>query len=273
MVRTVRAVASIAARPPWVRPGHFYSPATSAADVGRALSWPPEAPGVDLREGEQLRLASELMPLTTQVRPDRYHADNTMYGIGDASVYSAMLRRIEPRRVIEVGSGFSTATLLDTAEQAGFPVEATCIEPYPDRLLTLLRPWDDVRLLRAPVQDVPLDTFDALGSGDVLFIDSTHVAKAGSDVLWLLLRVLPRLAPGVHVHLHDIFWPFEYPEEWLREGRDWTEAYLLHAFLCDSRAWEITFFSSWLWRCHPELVPEELRVEAPGSIWIRRRTA
>jgi hypothetical protein len=107
----------------------------------------------------------------------------------------------------------------------------------------------------------------------VLFIDSTHVVKAGSDVSWLILQVLPRLAPGVIVHIHDIFWPFEYPAAWLREHRDWTENYLVHAFLLGNSDWEILLFSSWLWQKHPELIPDRIAAERPGSLWLRRRSA
>ncbi len=89
-------------------------------------------------------------------------------------------------------------------------------------------------------------------------------------MVWLFLHVLPQLAPGVVVHVHDVFWPFEYPAEWLREHRDWTENYLLHAFLIGNASWEILFFSSWFWRCHPDLVPQRLASEQPGSIWLRR---
>jgi hypothetical protein len=98
-----------------------------------------------------------------------------------------------------------------------------------------------------------VSAFSELEAGDFLFIDSTHVVKAESDVVWLFLHVLPHLKPGVIVHVHDILWPFEYPEEWLRERRDWTEGYLVHAFLAGNAEWEILLFSSWLWQCHPEL--------------------
>lgn len=117
----------------------------------------------------------------------------------------------------------------------------------------------------------PLSLDEEPDPGDLLFIDSSHVAKAGSDVCWLLLHVLPRLKPGAVVHLHDIFWPFEYPAAWLREHRDWTEDYLLNAFLPGNTSWEILWFSSWIWRCHSEVVPEHLRAADPGSIWLRKR--
>ncbi|MEV8636137.1 class I SAM-dependent methyltransferase [Streptosporangium sp. NPDC051023] len=275
-VRTVRAVSAAIAAPPWMPPGHFYSPLTAATDVKRALDWKrtpgrDRVPGVDLREAEQLALAIDLAEeLDKPLAGPRYPSGHTQwFCAADAAVYRSMLWRHKPRRVMEIGSGFSTAVALDTLDRS---VELTCVEPYPDRMLSLLRPEDSDRLtlLRSPVQDVPLEAYARLEAGDVLFIDSTHVAKAGSDVIWLFLQVLPRLAPGVIVHIHDIFWPFDYPDEWLREGRDWTEAYFLHAFLAGNSGYEILLFSSWLWQEHPELVPAPLATDAPGSIWLRR---
>jgi predicted O-methyltransferase YrrM len=269
--RTARSVVdSAVARPPYVRSGHFYSPLTSADDVQRALKWGADVPGVDLRADEQVNLFGDLVPLFYGVPERRYDSVNGMYGPADAAVYQAMTRWYRPRRVVEVGSGFSTAKLLDTAEVFLPDLQLTCVEPFPDRLLALLTPDDKVEVLAKPVQDAPLEMFTTLESGDILFIDSTHVAKAGSDVVWLFLRILPRLAQGVIVHVHDVFWPFEYPQQWLREGRDWNEDYILHAFLCHNEAWRIELFSSWVWHDHPELVPDGLGAENPGSIWLRR---
>ena len=256
--------------PPLVSPGHFYSPINSAADVDRALGWQADIPGIDLREEAQLAMFAELVPLFDDVPQRRYRTDNGMYGLGEGSVYQAILRKFQPKRVIEVGSGFSTAKLLDTKDKYLPGLDITCIEPYPDQLLALKLPDDDVEIIAKPVQDVPVDFFTTLGPSDILFIDSTHVAKAGSDVLWLYLHVLPRLQPGVVVHIHDIFWPFEYPATWLREGRCWNELYFLQAFLCQNDAWDIEIFSSWIWKEHPEVVPENLRAASPGSIWLRR---
>jgi predicted O-methyltransferase YrrM len=269
--RIARGLWTVLRRPPWVAPGHFSSPLTGPADVERALSWSDDLPGLDLREREQLELARTLAPSFGDVPRGRYQPANPVFGAADAALHQAMLRHFRPRRVIEVGSGYSTAVLLDTAERHGLKVDLTCVEPYPERLLALLRPGDDVDLVRAPVQEVPLETYATLRAGDLLFIDSTHVVKAGSDVLWLYLHVLPRLAPGVLVQVHDVFWPFEYPREWLREGRDWNEDYFLHAFLCHNDAWELLLFGSWLWVHHPDLVPEALRSPGAGGLWMRRR--
>jgi predicted O-methyltransferase YrrM len=273
-VRTARTVRAVVARPPYVPPGHFYSPLTADEDRSRALGW-TEAPGVDMAEQRQLALAARLAPRLAEPPPGpRYTAANVMYGPADAAVYRAMLAHLRPARVIEVGSGYSTALALDEAEASReiAALEITCIEPYADRLLGLLSEADRRRLtlLRKPVQDVDPATYGRLGPGDVLFVDSTHVVKAGSDVVWLFLHVLPRLAAGVVVHVHDVFWPFEYPAHWLEQRRDWTEAYLVHAFLAGNASWEILFFSSWFWRCHPELIPPHLAREEPGSIWLRK---
>ncbi|WP_020574384.1 class I SAM-dependent methyltransferase [Actinopolymorpha alba] len=272
-VRTVQGVTSAIRRPTWVPPGHYYSPISSPADVERALSWPAEAPGVDLREAEQLELWEKLLPMLDLSRR-RYDPGNGIYGRADAAVYQAMLRHLRPRRVIEVGSGYSTACLLDTAEEFALDIEITCIEPAPKRLMRLLGPGDDlkVRLLRQPVQEIPLAAYTALHDGDVLFIDSTHVVKAGSDVVWLLLRVLPTLNAGVTVHFHDIGWPFEYGEQWLRQGRDWTEAYALHAFLVANQQWQVSLFSNWLWRTHADVVPEWMARAGGvgGALWLRK---
>lgn len=255
-------------------PGHFYSPTTNADDRDRQIRWDEssEVPGVDLRESDQLDLARRIAAqgLLTSNRWNDSPA-NRMFGRIDASVLRGMLLVRRPQRIVEVGSGFSTAVLLDTAESSGTTGELTCIEPYPERLRTLLRVNDQVVLLERRVQDVPLETFTSLADGDLLFIDSTHVAKAGSDVLYLYLEVLPRLQPGVLVHVHDVFWPFSYRREWLAEGRDWTEAYLLRALLVDSPRWRIEMFNDWLWLKHPEVAAEIApATDRPGSVYLRR---
>lgn len=276
LARTAFALKAALLGPPFVPSGHWASPLTSAADVERARARRELEPvGVDLAEDRQLELARELAPtLGEPFGGPRYSTgpENTMFLPADAAVYRAMLRHLRPARVLEIGSGYSTAVALDTADAALPGLDLACVEPYPDRLLAALEPGDGDRigLERCFVQDLPLERYDALEAGDVLFIDSSHVAKPGSDVVWLLLHVLPRLAPGVVVHVHDVFWPFEYPAAWLAERRDWTEAYMLQALLAGSRDLEVLLFSSWLWQRHPEVVPASLRGQVPGSIWLRR---
>ena len=243
----------------WAPLGHYLSPIADLDDLRRRAGeiFDPDAPvpDIDLRLDDQRRLFETLAATAGRfaftAAPDpqrRYHSGNDWFGPGDAAIYAALLLHTRPRRVIEVGSGFSSALLLDVNEACfSGNIACTFIEPYPDRLLSLLKPGDleRVRLVRERAQDAPLETFDALEAGDILFIDSSHVAKAGSDVNTLFFRVLPRLKPGVLIHLHDIFNAFEYPREWFFDGnRSWNELYLLRAFLMNNRDYRIVFFNS-----------------------------
>lgn len=265
----LRAVAA----PAFVPAGHYYSPLTSTADIARAKASRHEPEGIALEVDAQVDLARQLdlrVPPINRWTPE----DNEMFGAADAAVLHAMLLEFRPAQIVEVGSGFSTAVMLDVAEQALPDLKVTCIEPYSDRLRARLRPtdWDRLTLLEQPVQEVePARILAGLRAGDVLFIDSTHVAKAGSDVLHLFQRTLPRVPPGVLVHIHDIFWPFEYPDAWLNARRDWNELYLLHAFLQHNTEWQILLFTSWLWQHRPDLPPAGTEHLSPGSIWLRRR--
>jgi len=272
IVRAVRSIRADLANPPYAAPGHYYSPRTSPDDVARAIANRRPPVGVDMNEAGQVELASALRFEIPPVR--RWTTSgNTMFGPADASILRAMIKHYAPRRFVEVGSGFSTAVALDMAEEAYPELQITCVEPYADRLRSRLRAGDDQRLtlIERPVQSVkPSELVSGLAAGDIFFIDSTHVVKGGSDVCHLILHTLPLIPVGVAVHLHDIFWPFEYSDEWLTEGRDWTESYLLQAFLAHNDAWKITMFGSWLWEHHPELAAPGTAQEMPGSIWLER---
>jgi hypothetical protein len=274
----------------WFPVGHFYSPYPDLSDVERRAETifdsRADVAGVDLRVTEQLELFETLAEIGSDLpfpaEPDgsyRYHLDNASYAWADGTVLHALLRHIRPARIIEVGSGHSSAMILDTAEgwldEPDSQVQVRFIEPFPELLHSLLRPGDRERVTidEQPVQDVPIEVFDTLRSGDVLFIDSTHVAKAGSDVNHLFFQVLPRLGSGVWVHLHDVFMPFEYPVEWIREGRAWQEAYLLRAFLMYNSVFEVRWFQSYMWTHHKQLVSSCLPAMAKnpgGNIWLQR---
>lgn len=277
-VRFLRAVAKFIQLPPWVPPGHYYSPLTSPADIERALAEGPPPATVAMGEAAQLRVISRIGPTLAQLPRRRWNDDasNNQYGLADAAIYSAIVREFQPHRIIEVGSGYSSAVALDACDAYGLDIELVFIEPHTERLEQLLTPSDSgrVTIRREPLQDTPLELFDTLEAGDVLFIDSTHVVKAGSDVARLVFHVLPRLAAGVLVHVHDMFWPWQYPPAWLSQRRDWNELYLIHAFLSGNPRWEVLLFSDWMWQVHPELVQEHLPSAAdsrPGSLWLRKR--
>lgn len=119
-----------------------------------------------------------------------------------------------------------------------------------------------------------LSLFDTLGENDMLFIDSTHVAKINSDVCVVFFEILPRLKSGVLVHFHDIFYPFSYPDSWLLNRNAWNESYMLRAFLEFNNAFEIVFFNTCLHHLYRARFEESLplsRKNHGGSIWIRRK--
>ena len=208
----------------------------------------------------------------------RFYLDNPSYGHYDAFMLYGMLREARPKRIIEVGSGFSSAAMLDLNERVlGGGVAFTFIDPDMARLKPLLRAGDAgrVTLIEKKVQDVPLEAFAALGENDVLFIDSSHVSKIGSDVNRLFFDVLPSLAPGVLIHIHDVAGNLDYPREWLEEGRAWNEQYLLRAFLMNNAAYRIELFSAWLWNQRHELIRERMPMcgrGGGGQMWLRKMT-
>jgi predicted O-methyltransferase YrrM len=271
--------------------GHFYSPIPALADVRqdhlRLFRDPARSlPGISLNESEQLQLLgsfksyyAELDFPQEKTAGHRYFYENTFYSYCDAIFLYFMLRHLRPTRVIEVGSGYSSCVTLDTSDRfLGGNIRCTFIEPYPDRLLALLEPGDASRIeiVTRRLQDVPIDRFRELRSGDILFIDSTHVVKIGSDVKYIFEEVLPSLKPGVHVHFHDVFYPFEYPSAWVYSGRVWSEAYLLRAFLSYNREFEIVLFNTFLERFHHNMFATEFPLclrNTGGSIWLQRRGA
>jgi len=271
---------------PWP-PGHFYSPFPSLDDVrsrrAEIFICPSELPEIDADPVGQLALVAALSPLAHQATlPDqaddryRYHYENDFFSYGDGLVLHCMLRWLQPSHIVEIGSGFSSALILDTDERhLGGRTKCTFIEPYPDRLMGLLRGGDDANaeILVAPLQDVATDFTRELRANDILFIDSSHVSKVGSDVNLLVFEILPSLPKGVFVHFHDIFYPFEYPENWVLEGRGWNEAYLLRAYLQANAGFRIRLWNSYLDRFHRAEVaaalPKWVR-NTGGSIWLER---
>ena len=169
--------------------------------------------------------------------------------------------------------------MLDTSERhLNQSVNFTFIEPYPELLKSLLRTKDlaSISILESRLQDVPINEFQQLNSGDFLFIDSTHVSKTGSDVNYLLFDILPSLSDGVYIHIHDIFYPFEYPREWVFGGRSWNEIYALRAFLQFNSAFTIEMMNTYLEHFHQQRFVSRMPLcmkNTGGSIWLRKRDA
>ena len=272
----------------FVEPGHFYSPIVNVQDVRgqiEAISNPDQLPALRISRDEHILLWRNLLPYLREIPfPDdalegfRYYFNNPAFSYGDGSILYAMLRHFKPKKLIEIGSGYSSACVFDTIERyLGGNVEVSFIEPYPELLLRLL--GDEVAkcvdIHTCEVQKVGLELFTSLDAGDFLFIDSTHVMKTGSDVCHEMFEVLPALKPGVLIHFHDIFWPFQYVAEWvLKDNRSWNEIYGLRAFLMYNEAFEVVFFNHYFaGKCREIILSDypAMLKNSGGSIWLRKK--
>ena len=271
--------------------GHYYSPVYDPRELAeeprRSQIWPPQprdTAGVDWREQEQVALCTG--PFAEQQRlrfiddesadPTEYFTSNDQYPALDAWALEAMIRHHRPKRFVEVGSGFSSlVTARVNRELFDGAIDFVCVEPYPRRFLVDGVPG--IGGLRVEkVQDTPLDVFTSLRPDDILFVDTSHVVKTGGDVPWIYNEVLPRLAPGVVVHIHDICVPGDYPSSWVLDGWGWNETYLVHAFLTFNAGFAVRFSSSLmvqrrrdaLLRAFPDYGEHEKR--AGSSLWVQR---
>ncbi|HEB60854.1 MAG TPA: class I SAM-dependent methyltransferase [Phycisphaeraceae bacterium] len=283
-----------------ITPVHYYQPLPDTRELPPSL-WEKrsEMPGIDLAEKQQVQLLESFarrfrddysrLPADASQAGDGFHFDNPNFRQVDAEILYSMIRHFQPRKIIEVGSGFSTllsarAIREQAASDPEYHCQFTAIDPYPHRVLRRAAQADNPdtvipglgRILTAPVEKVPMEEFTTLGENDILFLDSSHVLKIGGDVQYEYLEILPRLPRGVVVHVHDIFFPWEYPRDWVMERNlFWTEQYLLQAFLSLNDSFEILWMSHFMLQEHrPEVenaIPSARGKNVrPGSFWMRR---
>ena len=238
-------------------PGHFYSPIPSLKEINlhEQLIWKKasdELPGIDMNIEEQktylrdFKLVYKDLPFAEEKNNRlRYFFNNPHYSYSDAIFLYCMLRTLKPKHIIEVGLGYSSCVMLDTNDIFfNNQIKISFIEPYPQLLQSVMKAPDIERYQVIPMglQDVGIEKFGDLCENDILFIDSTHVSKINSDVNRIFFEILPMLSVGVYIHFHDIFYPFEYPRQWVFEGRAWNENYILRAFLQYNKSFKIVFF-------------------------------
>jgi len=276
---------------PWP-PGHFYStiPAIEEVEKNKKRIFENQTiKDIKMNPEEQFLLAQDLkqyydsMPFQfddTKASNLRYQSKDSFYRFSDAVFLYCFLRHFQPKRIIEVGSGHSSAIMLDTNElYFQNKIKLSFIEPYPEeRLNKILRKNDDQcsNIHKNFVQDIDPVFFEALNENDILFIDSTHVSKVGSDVNYIFFDVFPVLKPGVLIHIHDIFFPFELPPKWILEEKFfWNEIYILRAFLMNNNDYEIVMFNSFVQRNQKKWFETNMPIclkgdEFTGSIWLRK---
>jgi predicted O-methyltransferase YrrM len=266
--------------------GHFYSPIVNKKSVEKYLpslldNHPLE---INLNTTKQVELLEHLQRYYKHVpfevnknEKSRYYYNNVHFSYADAILLFCFLNYLKPKKIIEVGSGFSSAVMLDTNDM--FPENKSklhFIEPYPQRLFSLFRNEErqNHEVTVAKVQDMNVSYFEQLEANDLLFIDSTHVSKTGSDVNYLLFEVIPRLKKGVIIHFHDIFYPFEYPKKWIMsDGFGWNEDYILKAFLMYNSSFEILLFNSHIINIHQLWFENNMPLclkNTGGSLYLRK---
>ncbi len=260
----------------FVLPAHYYVPLASIPKLKATKdTWAVKSdlPGINTNLDGQ----AETLRQTCTPYKDEYAGNATFleavanrfgpgYGYIEAQALHAVVRHYKPKKIIEVGSGVSTACMLAAmklnVEETGDDSSLTCIEPYPSDALKGL---GQITLISQPVQTTPLSVFESLGSGDMLFIDSSHAIKPGSDVNFLILEVLPRLAPGVIVHVHDIYFPYDYPRDVLRTYFQWMETSLLRAYMINNSHVKILFCLSQLHYDRKEVLREVFPEYSPAA--------
>ena len=269
-------------------PGHFYSPIPCIEEIKSKEEKifnkiPNHIPGIDLNIHYQVSLLKEFekyypyQPFSEKKTKNlRYHFENPNYSYGEAIVLYCMIRHLRPKRIIEIGSGYSSCAMLDINE-IFFDNSISCvfIDPYPELLFSLIRDTDKQRIeiIQKHLQDIDTKQFLELSDSDILFIDSSHVSKINSDVNQIFFDILSIINEGVYIHFHDIFYPFEYPKEWIYEGRFWNESYMLRVFLQYNNNFKIQFFNSLLFNARREEFFKALPLcmKSPGtSIWIKK---
>ena len=265
-----------AAVDPRLRLPAFYLPFPEVERLPESL-WSSERPmhGIDLRLDAAAQLLHELSGYMLEPILSDYEFGNGTYEWSDAQTLFGMLRHLKPSRVMEIGSGASTH-IIELARAAngrdGRPLRHTTFDPFGG--------WHEMGVPEGmeiepiPAEQLDPELVDELGSGDVLFVDTTHTVKTGGDVQHIILSLLPRLAPGVHVHFHDIFLPYDYPRDWvIEERRAWAEQYLLEAFLAYNDRFEVVLPLGALLRKREADFLEAIPRHGPGgagAFWIRR---
>jgi len=263
-----------------VIPNHFYFPVLDSRklasyDFNKVFA----CEGIDFEDEQMLKLIPAYASYYKEYEP--LHKEVGYSSNGDGAILYGMIRHLKPKRVVEVGSGYSTQLVCEAAKKnsgegsCSHEAQVTCIEPYPKPVLKELEKNKKVILIEDKVEETDPAVFEELESGDVLFIDSSHVVDTGNDVHFLYLELLPKIPVGVYVHIHDIRLPYEYPKSWvLNAHKHWGEQYLLHMFLSFNNSFEVVFASNYMFeRYKRDMVDALYGLDEdgwPGSFWIRR---
>ena len=253
-----------------IRPIHFYEPlpdfrAITAEQINRRRTYS----GIDFNWEEQLALLNELARYREELATIDFDFENDFFNGFDAAIYYSLIRHLQPARIIEIGGGYSTQIAAIALARNG-KGRLSCVEPYPEA--RLLNANLNVEVMQKRVEEIDVDFFACLEANDILFIDSSHAVRFGSDVCYEFLEVLPRLKPGVWIHVHDIFFPHDYPAEWLLDRRlALNEQYLLEAFLAFNKNFVTQLTNHWICLDHADAAsPLWSNDTRASSFWMKR---
>jgi hypothetical protein len=249
----------------YVLPAHYYVSEPNIVELEQTVDlWakPSAMSGVDVDLDEQIdNLRRVCAPYQPEFSGNPYyrHAVNQPFGSGrsrtfgfvEAQVLHAVVRHYKPARLIEIGSGVPTyctyQAMAMNQRETGVDGRITCIEPYPiDMVKEIAATSDTVELIARPIQEVPRDIFTQLRPNDVVSIDSCHVVRSGSEVNYIVLEILPIIPKGVLVQIHDIYLPYDYDRDVLRNFIHPNETALVAAFLACNPRYKILFALSML---------------------------
>lgn len=263
--------------------GHYHSVHPSDEDIKEGLLKNTDnayqTEGIDVNLPKQLenleffRQYVEKIDFPASKQSDKiYYINNSWFNAGESFVLASMILKNKPKQIIEIGSGFSTSVMCDiNRDFLNSSIKLMCIDPNPERLKELLgEAVNEIELYPQKLQDVDIEMFSSLQENDILFVDSSHVAKINSDVLKVFYNILPLLNRGVIIHFHDIPKNFEYSENWLKKGVYWNEAYFLKAFLQYNEKFKIEFYNDFMsdYIGHADI--EFPRSVGGGSIYLRK---
>ena len=239
--------------------------------------------GVELDIDEQFEMLTRIrkhqaeLPFNADPQEGlRYYYKNGYFSYTDGIILACLLLDLRPKKIIEIGSGFSSALMIDINERfLDNQVDITFIEPYPERLHSLLDQADkDTYTIHATeVQNVDITVYDSLEEGDLLFIDSSHILKTGSDLWHQIFNILPRLKKGVIIHFHDIFYPFEYSRDWVYGGKAYNETYFVRAFLMYNEAFKVQLFPHYLLSKNGDWFKKNMpdcNIDTCGSLYLKK---
>lgn len=268
---------------------HYYEPMFNPKYLKYSLRENRNLPGIDLNTKEQLDLLKKFdyneellkFPIEKENNNIEFCYNDGMFRSGDAEYLYNLIRYFKPGKIIEIGSGHSTLMAINAIKQnqksdSSYKCDHICIEPFENKWLE----QTDVQIIREMVENTDMTLFKSLKANDILFIDSTHMIRPQGDVLYEYIELLPQVNSGVIIHIHDIFTPKDYPDEWVKQPRFWNEQYLLEAFLSNNKDFRIIGATNYLMHNYYQDFSEKCPVlkmqrangieREPGSFWMIR---